>query len=476
MFNLQHNFASLGDDFYSVTEIQPLLNQRLIEYNASLAEQLNIDFKDTQTQSTLIGKTKLTQSVSMIYAGHQFGGFSPQLGDGRGVLLGDVLANDGKHYDLHMKGAGLTPYSRQGDGRAVLRSCMREYLASEAMAGLGIATSRALALYDSDEPVYREGPEKGAMLLRTARCHIRFGHFEFFFSKNKQTQLNELIDHCLTNYFPQCKQTDNPIISMLNDVVDRTALMIAKWQAIGFQHGVMNTDNMSILGETIDYGPFEFMNDYEPTWICNHSDHEGRYAFERQPGVALWNLNCLLRCFSKHLERDQLVAILENYEPKLIAYYKKEIQAKLGFKKQLTTDDKLIDDLFSLLEKEKMDYTLFFRNLSNMSSPQDKSKVLDDVVDTQPMDTWLDQYNNRCQQEGTDWSIKQLEMRKTNPKYILRNYLAQKAITQAEQGDYDYFRQLLHILKAPFDEHLENESFSKRPPEWSKKLVISCSS
>lgn len=477
MLKLQHNFALLGEGFSSPTRIQPLKQQRLAEYNVSLATFLNIDFNDIDTLSLLAGDTSIPQSLSMIYAGHQFGDYSPNLGDGRGVLLGEILANDNRVYDLHMKGAGLTPYSRQGDGRAVLRSCIREYLASEAMAGLGVSTSRALALYESDEIVYREGnAEKGAMLLRTARTHIRFGHFEYFFYQGENDSLNLLTEYCLQHYFPKAQQEEKPVLVMLEEVVKRTALMVARWQAIGFQHGVMNTDNMSILGETIDYGPFEFMNDYEPKWICNHSDYSGRYAFDQQPSVALWNLNCLFHCFSKVVERDQLVPILESYEEKLVTYYKKEMCQKLGLNQVTKSTDILLNQLFSILESEKLDYTHFFRSLSNMTSPQDRSALLDQVVDRQALDQWLGIYSEQRSEKYTQWHIQSNKMKRVNPKYILRSHLAQEAILNAEQGDYHYFRDLLAVLNTPYDEHPEYEHFADSPPDKKKKVVINCSS
>lgn len=476
MFDLQHNYASLGASFSSKTNVQPLAGQQLIHSNLPLAKRLGIDFSNVDVCAILSGEADVKDSLSMVYAGHQFGGLTPQLGDGRGVLLGEVLDDDGLLNDLHMKGAGLTPYSRQGDGRAVLRSCIREYLASEAMFALNVSTSRALALYTSDEVVYREQPERGAMLLRTAKTHIRFGHFEFFFYRNKQEELNLLIDYCLTHYFPHCKETETPIVSMLEEVVERTALMIAKWQALGFQHGVMNTDNMSLLGETIDYGPYEFMGEYDPRWICNHSDYEGRYAFERQPGVALWNLNCLIHCFSKHLSREQLVSILDQYEPKLIQFYQIEMRAKLGLQQEQEGDRVLLASLFSTLEKAKTDYTIFFRALSNITESADQSHVLSLFEQQDEIAEWMNRYIIRRQSEEQDWQQVNLEMLATNPKFILRNYLAQTAIMHAEKGDFSYFKKLLETLATPFDEQEDKTHLAQQTPDWGKELVISCSS
>ncbi|NLQ16263.1 YdiU family protein [Marinomonas sp. M1K-6] len=472
--NLQHYFANLGSEFSSKTQIQPLHQQRLVEFNPSLATFLSIDIKSPPTKRLLSGEDLVPSSLSMVYAGHQFGGFSAQLGDGRGVLLGEVRGQDGLLYDLHMKGAGPTPYSRRGDGRAVLRSCIREYLASEAMHALSVPSSRALALYDSREAVYRETPEAGAMLLRTAQGHIRFGHFEYFFYQGKQAELDQLIDYCLEHYYPDCLHTESPLESMLMEVVKRTARMIAKWQSVGFQHGVMNTDNFSFSGETIDYGPYGFMEDYEPNWVCNHSDHEGRYAFSRQPGVGLWNLNCLMRCFSKHLERDQLIAILQCYEPELQTHYDALMMKKMGLNSVQQVDE-LLPSLLTLLATEKMDYSVFFRLLSHFEQG-DFALLLDEVVDREALSTWLERYERVRIENELAWSQISAAMLAVNPKFILRNYLAHDAILAAERGDYLPFRRLLNVLTHPFDEHPESDLLAQRAPEWGKSLEVSCSS
>lgn len=472
--NLEHHFASLGEAFSSKTLIQPLHEQRLVEFNQSLATFLSIDIKSTKTKHILSGEETLPSSLSMVYAGHQFGGFSPQLGDGRGVLLGEVLGQDGLLYDLHMKGAGPTPYSRRGDGRAVLRSCMREYLASEAMTALSVPSSRALALYDSREAVYRETPEAGAMLLRTAQGHIRFGHFEYFFYQGKLEEIDQLIEYCLEHYYPASLKAESPLEDMLTEVVKRTARMIAKWQSVGFQHGVMNTDNFSFTGETIDYGPYGFMEDYDPNWVCNHSDYEGRYAFSRQPGVGLWNLNCLMRCFSKHLERDQLIAILQCYEPELQAHYDTLMMKKLGLS-SVEALHELLPPLLLILTAEKMDYSVFFRLLSHLEK-DDFTPLLDEVIDRERLSQWLDLYQSTRLSDSKSWEQGRHLMLTENPKFVLRNYLAHEAILAAERGDYLPFRRLLNVLNKPFDEHPESSVLAQRAPDWGKSLEVSCSS
>jgi len=476
MLHLNHHFSDLGPAFSSQGQIKTLSGLKLSFFNKTLSEQLQIHFDDPQTLELLLGHKPISNAVSMVYAGHQFGGFSPQLGDGRGLLLGEVSDLDGELVDLHMKGAGPTPYSRRGDGRAVLRSSIREYLASEAMHHLGIASSRALALFDSKEMIYREQAEPAAMLLRTSKSHIRFGHFEYFFYQNKPEQLDQLIDYCLERHFQTTGTREENIIVMLQSIVDKTAEMIANWQAVGFQHGVMNTDNMSILGDTIDYGPYGFMETYDPKWVANHSDYEARYAFERQPGVALWNLNCLFHCFSKHLARPQLVSILSKYETKLMGYFQTLIRTKLGLIKSVDQDQELFSSLLLLLEKERIDYTCFWRNLSQMKDAQDRSLLLENVSNKPAFEAWLEQYLQRRAQENGNWLAVRVEMLKINPKYIVRNYLAQQVIDAALNGDYQVFEDMITVLQNPYDEHDALNYLAIAADNQQHSICVSCSS
>ena len=476
MLQLTHHFLTLGPAFSSPGQIKPLKNAQLVFFNQKLATQLQLNFNDNKLIDQLVGKNPIPDALSMIYAGHQFGGFSPQLGDGRGLLLGEKLDHVGKLVDLHMKGSGTTPYSRRGDGRAVLRSSIREYLASEAMYHLGIASSRGLALFSSDEKVYRDHAETAAMLLRTAESHIRFGHFEYFFYQKKSAELDHLIDYCLNRYFSHQGTREKSIINMLETIVENTAKMIAKWQAVGFQHGVMNTDNMSILGDTIDYGPFGFMEEYQPKWISNHSDYEGRYAFERQPGVALWNLNCLCHCFSNLLSKEQLIGVLSQFESKLMTFYQQLVSAKLGLVTEQENDLHLFSSLLLLLEKEQLDYTCFWRDLSQMKNEGDRLILLAKVSNSHALDEWLNQYCHRRDQEKTSWDDIRVEMLKINPKYILRNYLAQAVIDAAQKNDYQVFNDVMSILEAPYDEHPELAHFSLPAQGEQKHICVSCSS
>lgn len=473
---LTNLFSSLGPAFSSPGQIKPLSNLKITVSNTTLADTLLIDFENPHTKRKLFGYEHIPNALSMVYAGHQFGGFSPQLGDGRGLLLGELKDENGHLIDLHMKGAGPTPYSRRGDGRAVLRSSIREYLASEAMHGLGNATTRALALFQSDETIYREQPEHAAMLLRAAKTHIRFGHFEFFFYQNKKDELDALIDYCLENYFEHTGDRHKSIKFMLASIVDTTAKMIAQWQAVGFQHGVMNTDNMSILGETLDYGPYGFMENYDPNWVSNQSDYEARYAFEKQPGVALWNLNCLFHCFSGHLSKAELIDVLSQYESKLMSYFKTIIGAKFGFKNEQENDQVLFSNLLLLLEKEAIDYTCFWRNLSLMQNDLDFAKILKDVGNRDDFEVWLKQYCQRRNQESDTWESIRVEMLQTNPKYTLRNHIAQQVIDAVKEGDYQIFHDVIKVLEAPYDEHPELAIYAEPADSEQKLVCVSCSS
>ena len=483
--SLSSRFFDLPNAFYTQVTPQPLNNTRWVAWNHDFASQFGLPAQPPEGElkhffaGELISET--FPSLAMKYAGHQFGVYNPELGDGRGLLLGELANRDGTLFDVHLKGAGLTPYSRMGDGRAVLRSTIREYLCSEAMAGLGIPTTRALGMLTSDTPVYRERVEQGALLIRMSESHIRFGHFEHFFYTNQMAELKLLADKVIEWYWPQCLQDDKPYAAMFETIVDKTANMIAYWQAYGFAHGVMNTDNMSILGQTFDYGPFGFLDDYEPGYICNHSDYQGRYAFDQQPRIALWNLSALAHALSPLVERPDLEAILAQFEAKLGSYFSQLMRSKLGLHCKLEQDSQLFQAMFELLHQNHVDYTRFMRELSNLDHA-DPQVVVDLFIDREAAKAWLDLYLARCECEvdgdaaPISAEARCASMRASNPKYILRNYLAQQAIEKAEQGDFSEVEALAALLKTPYDEQPEMEHYANLPPEWGKKMEISCSS
>ena len=418
-----------------------------------------------------------SRPLAMVYAGHQFGHYVNQLGDGRGLLLGEIDTPQGA-FDLHLKGAGPTPYSRMGDGRAVLRSSIREYLCGEAMTALGIASTRSLCITTGEQTVWREKEESAAMLVRVARSHIRFGSFEFFHYTEQPELVKKLADFCIEQYFPEAAERSGSgrYAVFLSQVVEKTARMIAQWQSVGFAHGVMNTDNMSILGETFDYGPFGFLDDYNEGFVCNHSDNSGRYAFNAQPGVALWNLNALAQALSSLIDETQIKAALAHYRPSLIGHYSSLMRSKLGLQNADDNDQQLVSELLELMQASAADFTNTFRQLGTVSINDQQHPLRDTFVDRDSFDAWLEKYQQRLKSEGIDEAERQQAMAAVNPKYVLRNYLAQQAIDKAEVGDYKELEQLAEILSKPFDEQPEFEDYAKMPPDWGKRISVSCSS
>ncbi|MGB1322611.1 MAG: protein adenylyltransferase SelO [Vibrio gallaecicus] len=478
--SVNNRFSELPRSFYTPVQPTPLSNVQWLAWNKKLALELGFpEFEQCSEEllSTLSGTSEPAPffPLAMKYAGHQFGSYNPDLGDGRGLLLTQVVAKSGETFDLHLKGAGKTPYSRMGDGRAVIRSTVREYLCSEAMAGLKIPTTRALAMMSSDTPVYREKQEKGALLVRVSESHIRFGHFEHLFYTNQIAEHKLLADKVLEWHFPECLEDEKPYASMFNLIVDRTAEMVALWQANGFAHGVMNTDNMSILGQTFDYGPFAFLDEYDPRLICNHSDYQGRYAFNQQPRIGLWNLSALAHSLSPLIDKADLEAALEQYEPQMNGYFSQLMRRKLGLLSKQEGDGRLFESMFELMSQNRVDYPRFFRTLSNLDTV-DSQEVIDLVLDREAAKMWLANYLQRCELEDNSPQERCESMREINPKYILRNYLAQLAIDKAEQGDTSDIEALMVVLADPCSEHPEYEYLAALPPEWGKGMEISCSS
>lgn len=480
-----NSFASLPDNFYSLVSPTPFNTPaRLIHFNQSAAKLLDIDnIQNEQKVTEVFSGTSLldgSKPLAMLYAGHQFGHFVSQLGDGRAITLGETKNNAGDCWEIQLKGSGITPYSRGGDGRAVLRSSIREYLCSEAMHGLGIPTTRALCLVGSEDEIYREEIETGAILTRLAQSHVRFGSFEVFYYREQFDQIKILADYVIEHHFPDLAEASNPYISLLQTVSERTASLIAKWQAVGFSHGVMNSDNMSILGLTMDYGPYGFMETYNPDYICNHSDHEGRYAFNNQPKIGLFNISCLAQALLPLMDIDDAKNILGNYETVFLESYHSEMAEKLGFKKTSEDIQGLVNQLLSLMQNSGADYTNTFRLLcglnTNSEQAENKFSTLLKSEDHEKCANWIEQYKNLLSKEhqnsNTDLSL----MLSRNPKYILRNYIAQIAINKAENGDYSEIETLLNILHDPYSEHPEHEHYTKPPPEWAENIQISCSS
>ncbi len=507
-------YSQLGTAFQSQVQPQPLPNPYWVCKNAALARELGLSdewLRHQEVLETFTGNLVPDglQPAASVYSGHQFGQWAGQLGDGRALSLGEfhtpsnrdkniVLAGvfigskainnvaDANTIELQLKGAGRTPYSRGGDGRAVLRSSIREFLCSEAMHGLGIATTRALCVTGSDAPIYRETAETAAVVTRTSPSFIRFGHFEHFSHNGMHPELKQLADFVIDNFYPQCRDSTaykgNPYAALLEAVSLRTTEMVAKWQAVGFCHGVMNTDNMSILGLTLDYGPFQFLDAFNPDHICNHTDSLGRYAYNKQPNVAYWNVFCLGQALLPLIEDQELaLAALEPYKTAFPTALMTEMRAKLGFtepEKAFEGDRDLVETIQKLLAQDRVDYTLFWRNLSYVANDKPVDVVRDMFLDRTAFDAWyasyLLQYSEHINQQ-----IRRLEpslMLKTNPKYVLRNYLGEQAIAKAKLKDFSEVETLLKLLQAPCEEHPEHEKFAGLPPDWAADIEISCSS
>jgi len=474
--NLENHYARLPEDFYTKMPAERVGEKlRLIHANPAAADLLDLDpavFGDPRFVELASGHRALDgfSPLAMVYSGHQFGVWAGQLGDGRALLIGQVRNRKSELWDIQLKGAGRTPYSRFGDGRAVMRSTIREYLASEALAALGIPTSRALAIVATGETVMRETPEPGAVLTRLARSHIRFGHFEHFFHRGLKDEVRMLADHVMAEYFPEIAAGD--YAAWFGEVVRRTAELIAQWQAIGFAHGVMNTDNMSILGLTLDYGPYGFMDAYDPRFICNHTDEQGRYSFINQPMIAHWNLRALALTLSDLVTTDVLLEKLTTYEEHFGVKYRVLMRAKLGLQtgegaREEEGDDQLIGDLLTLMAKARADYTLSFRNLDG----EDAAWLALFGDANMDAEAWLSRY--RVRMEGEDTTSLAL----INPKYVLRNWVAETAIRAVEdRGDVATLDRIFNILRAPFEMHDGGEAFAAPPPSNMCDLEVSCSS
>lgn len=480
---LENSYGALPDHFYHQVHPAGLKKAHLISFNPPVAQLLGVDpcrIKPSEL-ARCFGAGELlpgTSPLAMKYAGHQFGVYNPELGDGRGVLLGEVVNQAGERWDLHLKGAGKTRYSRFGDGRAVLRSSIREYLISEAMYGLGIPTTRALCLVGSEEYTLREGMEPCAMLTRVSQCHIRFGHFEHFFYSRQHEALKTLADYCLARFFPDLAQAAQPYLAMFERIRDLSVQLVASWQAYGFVHGVMNTDNMSILGETFDYGPFAFMDSYNPDFVSSHTDYEGRYAFKKQPSVMQWNLAALAQALLPLIPRDALEAALDAFAPLYESAFTRQMRRRLGLFRVQPEDDQLIAELLVLLTKNRLDMQRFLRDLADFgpAARYPEGSYLSTLVQVSSVTRWLGCLAQRLEAEADGLPDWQARMAQSNPCYVLRTYMAEEVIREAHQGDYRGVNQLLNLLREPFVLNSHYQRYAGEPPDWAGGLGLSCSS
>jgi uncharacterized protein YdiU (UPF0061 family) len=469
---LTNPYLALPDECYDRVAPTPLINPHLIHANEDVAKVLDIDESELQTEGFvkfLNGQHEVegSDTFAMCYAGHQFGHFVPRLGDGRAINIGTI-----DKYHLQLKGAGLTEYSRSGDGRAVLRSSIREYLMSEGMQGLSIPSTLCLGIIGSDHNVRRETIEKAAMVCRVSTSWVRFGTFEYYAHQGMFKELEALADYVIDENFPHIKGRDNRYTLLFNDVMIITARLMAQWMSVGFNHGVMNTDNMSIAGLTIDYGPYAFLDDFRHDNVCNHTDVHGRYSFANQPQIAKWNLRALMMALSPLSTTEKMEKNLAMYDKIYIRYYHYYMCKKLGLEGTVEGDPELIDDMLDMLERLQVDYTLFLRTLSHYEG--DRGALLRTGLYHEPMNAWLDRYDERI--KTIDKAVRKEQMLAANPKYVLKNYMLQEAIDAAEKGDFSVVDDLFKIAQNPFDEYPEFERWAGATPDEFKNKKLSCSS
>ncbi len=489
--------------FWTPVSPTPVAAPQLIAWSRETAQQLDLDERDLNSTSwlqTLSGNGLLPgmYTYATCYGGHQFGSWASQLGDGRAIFLGEIVNRAGQRFELQLKGAGPTPYSRRADGRAVLRSSIREFLCSEAMHHLGIPTTRALALVATGETVIRDmfydgNPvaEPGAIVCRVAPSFTRFGHFELPASRADEELLRQLIDFTIDRDFPEITgDAEERLIRWFAEVCIRTARLMVHWMRVGFVHGVMNTDNMSILGLTIDYGPYGWADNFDPAWTPNTTDAQGRrYCFARQPEIARWNLERLAVALSAVASDGQaLQESLELFDTTYAHEFQSTFAAKLGFAGWRDEDAPLIMELFDLLQRVEVDMTLFFRTLADVAAQTpdlailqeafyDSAKYAEHAAD---FSAWLERWASRVLSDGVPEMLRRKRMHSVNPRYVLRNYLAQQAIDRAEQGDPSMIHELLDVLRHPYAEQPGKDAFAEKRPDWARHKpgcsMLSCSS
>ena len=483
-----NSFARLPPVFYTRLPPTPLPEPYLVGFSEPAGSLIGISEAEARSSAfveALAGNRTIEGSdpLAAVYSGHQFGVYVPRLGDGRALLLGEAIGPTGERWELQLKGSGKTPYSRMGDGRAVLRSSIREFLGSEALHHLGIPTTRAMAVVGSDQPVIRESVETAAVVLRMSPSFLRFGSFEYFYWTKQYDALRQLADYVIDKFYPECRTAEQPYVAWLQQVVGRTARLVAQWQGVGFCHGVLNTDNMSILGLTIDYGPFGFIDSFDAGFICNHSDVNGRYAYNMQPQIAHWNLYALGQALIALTEDiDATKATLDTFLTEYSAAIDAVFRAKLGLATEQPEDQALINGAVELLQSSHTDWTIFWRALAGVRT-DGSDRVRDLLIDRETFDRWAGQYRERLRKEGSIDAERTQRMNRVNPKYILRNYLAEIAIRKARgdgepqgQRDFSEVERLLKVFERPYDEQPKFESYAKEPPDWAKTLELSCSS
>lgn len=487
LFRFDNSYSRLPADFFRHCEPTPVSAPRLLKFNDALAEELGADLSgcDAQTLAAIFSGNVIPEGaepLAMAYAGHQFGGFAPQLGDGRALLLGEVIDRNGQRRDLQLKGAGRTPFSRGGDGRAPLGPVIREYLVSEAMHALGVPTTRALAAVLTGDAVMRDDVLPGAVLTRVAASHIRVGTFEYFAARGQHEHIRQLADYVIHRHYPALHSEPQPYLALLQTVIARQVELIAQWMSLGFIHGVMNTDNMLVSGETIDYGPCAFMDDYHPESVFSSIDQHGRYAWRMQPAIVQWNMARFAETLVPLLDDDQDKAVaLATEQVRAIKALSESarlarFRAKLGLNNDEPGDAALIDDLLLAMDQNDVDFTLLFRHLCQASlAPTDAPAVRALFARPQAWDDWAPRWAERLAREAVAPSARRDAMRATNPSIIPRNHRVEQVIREAlDQQRLDSFERLLALLMRPFDDHAEAQDWLGPPPPGEQVCKTFC--
>ena len=448
--NFKNRFIDLGPEFYQEKQPDPVTDPYLVDYSPSVGQLIDLPEEGGDNfLANFSGNQPMegARPLAMAYSGHQFGSYNPKLGDGRGLLLGEVSNKENISWDVHLKGAGPTRFARGFDGRATLQSSIREHLGSEALNGLGIPTTRSLAVIGIRELIYRQKPELAAILVRVADCHIRFGSFEFFHYTKQPKSVERLADFSIEHYHNDIYNEPDRYRIFFRRVLTLTAKLISKWQSVGFVHGVMNTDNMTITGTTFDYGPYGFMDGFNTRYTPNSSDTHGRYAYQQQAEIGFWNLNKLAETLIPLVGADELQEETKQYQSLLNGFYREEMGRKLGLSILDSEFSELTQEMLQLLQSQQLDYSNFFRHLANNPSAMDCSIELR---------SWLDRYLKLCDRESISHDERKKKMNAVNPKYILRNHLVQRALEMAlKESDFSEVTRLRILLENPFKDRPE---------------------
>jgi len=484
VFQFDNSYARLPDRFFASVYPEPVEGPKLLRFNQKLAAELGVeaDLSDPDRLASVLSGNVVPQGASplaMAYAGHQFGNFVPQLGDGRAILIGEVMDRAGQRRDIQWKGAGPTPFSRRGDGRAALGPVIREYVVSEAMHALGIPATRALAAVSTGELVQREQEQQGAVFVRVAASHVRVGTFQFFAARGDTEGVRTLANYVIERHYPDLMGAQNPYLALLQAVADRQAELIARWLGVGFIHGVMNTDNMTISGETIDFGPCAFLDEYNPMKVFSSIDRQGRYAYRNQPGIGQWNIARLAEALVPLIDADEEKAVgaansvLKAFGDTFQAHWIEVFRAKLGLVTARDGDGDLVQGLLSAMEENEADFTRTFRALCNAAEGHDDD-LLACFADPSKLREWLPKWNERLAEEGRSPADVATEMRGVNPWLIARNHRIEEAIAAANYGDFSFFEKLVEALEKPFEERPEFADYAIAPTAEQKVARTFC--